>query len=130
MARPLASRLRIVLGVAALALGLTTACYTPSVPLPPPLVESMRFMAGPSDGTVILTSPAEPQIGAVRFSVFNQSKQVGVIVESAADGSFTTPPFPGVDGDSVEIYYESGSDTSARCTTLQIGASLIGADCP
>ena len=42
----LASRLRLALVVAALALGGATACYTPSVPLPPPLVQNMTFSSG------------------------------------------------------------------------------------
>jgi len=125
----IASRLRIALGVTALALGLCTACYTPSVPLPPPLVNAMTFDNGPTAGTVILRSPAQPQIGAVRFSVFNESQGVGVIVVSANDGSFTTPPFAGVDGDYIEISYSNGNDSAAQCTALHVGAVLLGATC-
>jgi hypothetical protein len=127
--RGIASRLRVALGALALALGVCTACYTPSVPLPPPLVENMTFQAGPTAGTVVLKSPAQAQIGAVRFSVFNESQGVGVIVVSANDGSFTTPPFAGADGDYVEISYARGTDSAAQCTTLHVGVALVGATC-
>ncbi len=127
--RGLASRLRIMLAALALAGGLATACYTPSVPLPPPLIENMQFGAGPASGQVVLTSPAQPQIGAVRFSVFNESQGVGVIIVSNNDGSFTTPAFSGNDGDYVRVYYERGTDTAERCTTLHVGAALTGASC-
>ncbi len=125
------SRLRIWLATAALGLGVATACNTPSVPLPPPLVENMTFDSGPSAGTVILKSPPQSGIGAVRFSVYNESQQVGVIVESAADGSFTTPPFPGADGDYMQLYYEdaTGVISQERCTTLHVATALIGSTC-
>lgn len=124
----LASRLRILVAAATVA-GLATACFTPSVPLPPPLIENMTFTPGTAAKSVVLSSPPEASIGAARFSVFNVSQGVGVIIESAADGSFTTPPFPGVEGDYIDIYYERGTDTSDRCTTLHVNAKLIGSSC-
>ena len=125
----LVSRLRIAFGALALALGLCAACYTPSVPLPPPLIENMQIAAGPTPGTVILTSPAEPQIGAARFSIFNESQGLGVIFISNSDGSFTSPPFSGNEGDYLQIAYGQGADAADRCTTLHIGGSLTGASC-
>jgi hypothetical protein len=124
----LASRLRILLGAATLALA-ATACYTPSVPLPPPLVENMQFTAGTTTGVVTLVSPAEPQIGAARFSIFNESQALGVIFISNSDGSFTSPPFPGNEGDYVRISYEKGDATADRCTALHVGGSLTGSTC-
>src|SRR5215471_7916659 len=114
----LVSRLRLALAVAALALGLTTACYTPSVPLPPPLVQNMTFTAGQTAGTVILTSPAQTQIGPARFSVFNVSQGMGVIFVANSDGSFTSPPFAGNEGDYISLSYEKGNDSAEICTTL------------
>ncbi|MDB4971433.1 MAG: hypothetical protein JWN44_7122 [Myxococcales bacterium] len=129
--RLVASRLRLVLAALALALGLTTACYTPSVPLPPPLVENMTFADGPAAGSVILKSPPQPAIGQARFSIYNVSQKTGVILESATDGSFTTAPFPGTDGDYVQIYYEdmAGGNAAQLCTTLHVAAALVGAAC-
>ena len=123
------SRLRIALGALALALGLCTACYTPSVPLPPPLVEQMTFTAGATAGTVVLSSTAQPQIGAQRFSVFNVSQGLGVIFVSNPDGSFTSPAFSGNDGDYIDISYDKDNESADRCTTLHIGAALVGASC-
>jgi hypothetical protein len=127
--RRLASRLRIALGATALALGLCTACYTPSVPLPPPLVENMNFTATSTSGTVVLHSPAQLQIGAARFSVFNVSQGVGVIFLSNNDGSFDSPPLAGADGDYIDIFYEKGTDTAERCTTLHVDSALTGSSC-
>ncbi|HWE31507.1 MAG TPA: hypothetical protein VHB97_26080 [Polyangia bacterium] len=123
------SRLRIALGAAALALGLCTACYTPSVPLPPPLVQNMQFTSAQAPGTVILTSPAEPQIGAARFSIFNVSQGTGVIFVANSDGSFTSPAFTGNEGDYVQISYDKGNDSAELCTTLHLAGSLTGATC-
>lgn len=126
----LASRLRIVLGTVLLALGLAgTACFTPSVPLPPPLIENMQFAAGTTPGTVTLTSPADAQIGAARFSIFNESQAIGVIFISNSDGSFTSPPFPGNEGDYVRASYEKGDANADRCTALHIAGSLTGSTC-
>jgi hypothetical protein len=125
----LVSHVRIVLGALALALGLCTACYTPSVPLPPPLVEQMVFTSAQTAGTVILSSPAQSQIGAARFSVYNVSQGMGVIFLSNADGSFTSPPLPGADGDYIDVSYEANNTSADRCTTLHLNAPLVGSDC-
>jgi len=122
------SRLRIVVAALALA-ALATACYTPSVPLPPPLVQNMQFTGGDVAGTVILTSPAQPQIGAARFSIFNVSRGTGVIFLANSDGSFTSPPFPGAEGDYVQISYDKDNESAELCTTLHLAGSLTGATC-
>jgi len=127
--RRLVSRLRLVVAAGALALGLATACYTPSVPLPPPLVQNMTFTAGQTAGTVVLASPAEPQIGAARFSIFNVSQGTGVIFLSNSDGSFTSPPFPGNEGDYIQIAYDKDNDSAELCTTLHLAGSLTGSTC-
>jgi len=126
MMRRLASRLRIVLAASALALGGASACYTPSVPLPPPLVENMTFTAGATTGTFTLSSPAEAQIGGAQFTVYNASRQMGVIFESAADGSFTSPELVGVDGDYIKVSYEKNMGSTSRCTTLHVTGTPIG----
>lgn len=126
----LVSRLRILLGATLLALGLAgAACYTPSVPLPPPLIENMQFTSGTTTGTVVLSSPPETQIGAARFSVFNESQAIGVIFVSNADGSFTSPPFPGAEGDYIRVSYEKGDQNADRCTALHVAGSLTGSTC-
>lgn len=127
MAR-LLSRLRIVVAAAALAL-VATACYTPSVPLPPPLVQNMQFASGAVADTVILSSPAQPQIGPARFSIFNVSRGTGVIFVANSDGSFTSPAFPGTEGDYIQISYDKDNESAELCTTLHLAGSLTGASC-
>jgi len=125
----LVSQVRILVAALALAGGLTTACYTPSVPLPPPLIEQMRFAASTTPGTVTMSSPAAAQFGSVRFSIFNVSQGMGVIFVANPDGSFTSPAFPGNDGDYIDLSYEQNNETTDRCTTLHVDATLVGADC-
>ncbi|HEY2747337.1 MAG TPA: hypothetical protein VGL86_22095 [Polyangia bacterium] len=125
----LVSHVRIAIGALALALGLCTACYTPSVPLPPPLVEQMSFTVSTTPGTVTLSSPPAAQFGSLRFSVFNVSQGMGVIFISNPDGSFTSPPFPGNDGDYIDISYDTNNESADRCTTLHVGVSPVGSDC-
>lgn len=128
------SRLRIGLLAALLLAAGGLACNTPSVPLPPPALDFISFQPASASGMVSLQG--QPVSGAsyanARFFVFNVTRKAGVITDAAADGSFTTDPFPGVTGDTVEIYYEpaDGGDRSASvCTTLQVGSALIGSDC-
>jgi hypothetical protein len=126
MMRRLASQLRIGLAAAVLA-WLATACLTPSVPLPPPLLGQMTFAAGATAGQVTLQSPPQANtIGAARFTVYNASKQMGVIFESASDGSFTSPPFPGSDGDYIQLSYDKTTGSGSRCTTLHLTGAPIG----
>jgi hypothetical protein len=54
---------------------------------------------------------------------------MGVIFVSNADGSFTSPPFPGKDGDYIDISYEKADASADRCTTLHLDAALVGSDC-
>lgn len=124
----LISRVRIALA-ALLVAAAATACYTPSVPLPPPLVENMQFVSGAVAGTVALSSPAQAQIGAARFSIFNVSRGTGVIFIANSDGSFTSPPFPGAEGDYVQISYDKDNDSAERCTTLHLSGPLLGSTC-
>jgi hypothetical protein len=125
----LLSHVRIIVAALALAGGLSVACNTPSVPLPPPLVENMSFTASTTPGRVTLSSPAAAQYGSLRFSIFNVSQGVGVIFISNADGSFTSPEFPGNDGDYIDIAYDLDDQSADRCTTLHVAAPLIGAAC-
>ena len=89
----------------------------------------MTFTSGQTAGTVVLSSPAQPQIGAARFSVFNVSQGMGVIFVANGDGSFTSPAFPGNEGDYISISYDKGNDSADRCTTLHLAGSLTGSTC-
>jgi hypothetical protein len=126
------SRLRIGFLATLLALAGGLACNTPSVPLPPPELDVISFQPASASDTVFLQSLAASRFANARFYVYNLTRNEGVISDAAADGSFTTDPFPGATGDTVEIYYDppgGGERSPSVCTTLQIGSALIGSDC-
>ena len=126
------SRLRIWLATAAIALGLATACNTPSVPLPPPLLDAISFADGGAPGMVVMQGAPSPRHANVRFYIFNRSRNDGVITGAAADGSFTTSPFAGSEGDLVQLYFDSpdGERSQDICTTLQLSGVLVSSSCP
>jgi hypothetical protein len=124
------SRLRILVATTLLALG-TFACVTPSVPLPPPLISSLSFATAPIAGYVVMKGDPTSRHANVRFYVYNLSKGDGAIAQAASDGSFTTDPFLGATGDTIQLYYQMpGGDLSETiCVTLQLTGSLVGNSC-
>jgi hypothetical protein len=123
------ARLRIM--VAALALvGVTLQCNTPSIPLPPPLLPALSF-ADATGGMVTMVGKPEAQHANTRFYVFNRSRGDGVITTAGADGAFTTSPFPGADGDTVQIYYDNADTTRSAeiCVALKLNAQLLSGPC-
>lgn len=132
--RTVLSALRLAVGLAAVAFGGVLACdATPNIPLPPPAVQVMSFQAGPDAGTFVLNGAPVSGQSSVRLYVFDEHTMDGAIADTNADGSFTTPPFQGTVGDTVEIYYDAhdGSRSSVTCTQLQLVpvGGLIGAFC-
>ena len=116
--------------VAASALIAIFACNTPSVPLPPPELPSLGFINA-GVGLVSLQGMPSMQHSGVRFYVFNQSRGDGVITTAAADGSFTTSPFAGTDGDAMQMYYDSteGERSQTVCVALHVGKPLLSVTC-
>lgn len=108
------------------------ACSTPSVPLPPPEVdpEVMSFAAS-TTGQYTLSSTALTEYQAAQFFIIEQKTGDGVIVTAAADGSFTTPPFAGAVGDTVDVYFvqPNGTQSSTACIPLDVGKPLVNT-CP
>src|SRR5437899_12918797 len=115
------SRLRIALASALLAFAGGLACNTPSVPLPPPAVASLSFQTTSTAGLVVLQGMPQPRHANARFYIFNRTQKDGVITVAASDGSFTTSPFAGSAGDSIQLYYDAlgGERSEELCTTLQ-----------
>jgi len=109
------------------------ACSTPSVPLPPPSVDTsaLRF-ASPQAGTVVLSGEARTTHADVRFFVFDQQSGDGVIATAAADGSFTTAPLTAAIGDVAEVYFQTpeGEPSEHTCVTVLVAQPLVGAACP
>lgn len=119
--------------ILAAALGVLGGCNTPSVPIPPPALEALRFQdAGAGPGLVVVTGAAHSTHANARFYVFNQSRGDGVIATAGADGAFTTSPFAGTDGDTVRLYFDDpqGQRSSEACVFLQLDAALISQRCP
>lgn len=119
-------RLRLLFALVGLAAG---GCNTPSVPLPPPDLPALSFQS-PAMGTVELVGkPSARHVDAL-FYVFNRSRGNGVIQQTGADGSFTTEPFAGSNGDQVQLHYEQGTRVSdvAQCT-IMVGMPLGSATC-
>ena len=109
------------------------ACSTPSVPIPPPLVDlaALTFdQAGP--GTVTLDGKADTQHQGGQFFVVDEASGDGVITRAAADGSFQTTPFAAASGDTVRITLETadGRMSDDYCVTLMIGVPATGDVCP
>jgi hypothetical protein len=133
MRAPLASRLRLAVAATLLALAGGIACTTPSVPLPPPLITSLSFQPATGAGAnmVVIQGMPTPRHANVRFYVFNRSNGDGVITKAGPDGAFTTSPFPGVAGDTVQLYYDTpGGDRSDNvCTTLAFNTPLVSSNC-
>jgi hypothetical protein len=105
-------------------------CNTPSVPLPPPDIGALRFQPAGTGLVSLQGAPSQRHAGA-RFYAYNQSRGDGVITTAAADGSFTTSPFAGSDGDTVQMYYDTpqGERSQDVCTTLRLNAGLIPSRC-
>ena len=105
---------------ALLAIGLAVlpGCVTPSIPLPPPVLEALQFHS-PSAGAIELQGAPAGEHANKRFTAFNETQNEGVIQETNADGSFVTAPFAGAAQDSVLIWYEDASGDRSdtyRCT--------------
>jgi hypothetical protein len=110
---------------------LLCGCTTPSVPLPPPELMSLTF-TGTTPGIVqIIGKPADRHADA-RFYVYDYDSGEGVITKAAGDGSFTSMPFAGNDGDQVQIYFDNrdGDRSQELCTTLQRDVGLLSTRCP
>ena len=123
-------RVRIWLGASALAA--IFACNTPSVPLPPPDLPALGFVdQGLGAGLAELQGKPDQQHIDARFYVYNRSRGDGVIVTAGADGSFTTSPFAGTDGDNVELYYDTpmGERSATSCVALHFNAPLLSVPC-
>jgi hypothetical protein len=114
-----------------LALCLLGGCNTPSVPLPPPDLPALTILTA-GTGLVSVQGRPDPRHARVRFYIFDEGAGDGVITPAAADGSFTSSPFAGMSGDTVQMYYDTpeGDRSEDVCTMLQINVGLISTACP
>jgi hypothetical protein len=112
-------------------IALLGGCTTPSVPLPPPELMALSF-TGNTPGIVQIVGKPTDRHADARFYVFDYDTGEGVITKAGADGSFTSMPFAGNDGDQVQIYFDDrdGGRSQELCTTLQRDVGLISTRCP
>ena len=106
-------------------------CTAPSVPLPPPELPALTF-TGTTPGVVQIVGKPSDRAADARFYVFDYDTGDGVITQAAHDGSFTSMPFNGNNGNTVQIYFDNkdGDRSQEVCTTLQLNVGLISMVCP
>ena len=134
----LAASLRALLLGAQLALApiatlVAAGCSVPSVPLPPPTVDTSALgFSAPAEGQAVLTGIPRVSHASARFFVYNLQTGDGVITTAAADGSFTTPAFAAKLGDVAQIHFEQtdGDKSETICVTVLFSQSLLGTGCP
>jgi len=114
---------------AGLVLGLA-ACFTPSVPIPPPEPEKMTFDVDLQAGTAQFTYEANASYGGAVVYVFNRDRGRGVIETARADGSVTTSaPFPAEELDEVVVTFELETQQASTCVVLHDGPSSSQYEC-
>ncbi len=112
----------------ALALALA-GCVVPSVPVPPPEPSAISFDLR-DDGTATMSADPDSRWANALVYVLNADVGEGIIVTSEPDGSVPeTPPFPGVDGDTIRIRYETDENVGSVCLFLHQGRSSDAAEC-
>jgi len=117
--------------------GALWACGPVYIPVPPPMIQA-AFTAETwtdADGTQhrLWTAEGTPRAEQARatFYLFNEQQNAGVIAVGAPDGTFTTPPLAGTEGDHISIYYRDtrGEYSATTCLLLTEMRPTAGA-CP
>lgn len=105
-------------------------CAVPSVPVPPPEPNAMIFELRDDSTATFRADATDSRWGSALVYVLNADVGMGVIVTAEPDGSVSeTPPFPGVDGDTMRIRYETNDNVGSRCVFLHQGRSSDAAEC-
>jgi len=104
----------IVVTVAALA-----GCVTPSIPIPPPDPQQMRFEIDATAGNATFEYPANGNYADAVVYVFNRTAGSGIITTARADGSVgPTDPFPATLDDEIAITFENDVQIVSTCVVL------------
>jgi hypothetical protein len=119
------ARLAAALGV----VSLVWACNAPFIPVQPPGEASFKsevFTDGEGAQHTLWTAsgPANGNAALARFFVFDVDRNAGVIAGANADGSYLAPPFEGMSGDHVHIFFETqqGERSPTACLLLSTGS--------
>lgn len=111
---------------------ITLGCSTPSVPLPPPTVDTTALtFSQKTPGQIAMVGIPRPSHANAVFYIFDQKSGDGVIATAASDGSFASPPFAFTVGGTAEIYFvqSDGIRSESTCVTIELSAPLFGATC-
>ncbi len=107
-----------------------SACFTPTVPIPPPSPTRMVFDIDTTGGTAVFTYDADASYSNAVVYVYNRDKGVGVITTAEADGSVAaTQPFAGDAGDNVVVTFELDSQLGLTCVVLAQGRLSAANEC-
>lgn len=100
----------------------SSACITPSIPIPPPEPTSMAFAIDAQAGEATFTYAAEPNYSGATVYVFNRTAGIGIIATARADGSVgPTAPFPAQVGDNVAVTFETDEASVSTCVVVRDG---------
>jgi hypothetical protein len=104
-------------------------CNTPTIPIPP--LHAPDF-SSPASGQWVARGAGDglaPE-GSEVF-IIDRATGAGVAARADATGGYTTPPFPGMTGDTVELLYRepTGELSPSICVTLAAGTPTAF-DCP
>ena len=116
-------------GAAAL-LTLIAACFTPSIPIPPPEPGLMTFTVDPgTPGEATFRYGPTPNYGDAVVYVFNRTQGRGIIDTARPDGSVgPTPAFPAADDDQIAVTFETTEQVVSSCVVFRSGTPT--AFCP
>jgi hypothetical protein len=110
-------------GVGAVLAGLlAAACVTPSIPIPPPSPELMRFEVDVDAGEATFAYPANDNYIDAIVYVFNRSEGRGIITTARGDGSVgPTEPIPAAYGQEIAVSFEiAASEFVSTCVVLTV----------
>jgi hypothetical protein len=128
------NKLRLRLARLALALGVAAACWAcnaPFIPIPPPGQTATFTSALVSDDAgaqrTVWIAHGPPVGGAAhwRVFVFDTNRMAGVIAETLDDGSYTSPPMDGDQGDRVEISFETPQDAVSQSVCFLLTTDVV-----
>jgi hypothetical protein len=105
------------------------ACFTPSIPIPPPEAARMTFSIDATAGAATFSYGPQDSYGGAIVYVYNRTQRRGVIDTARDDGSVgPTEPFPAKLNDQVSITFETPEQVVSTCVVIKDGTP--GSYCP
>lgn len=105
-------------------------CAAPSVPIPPPVPEQIRFDVDLTGGTARFEYEPRADYADAVVYVFNRDAGRGVITTADGDGRVApTEPFPATEGDEIVVSFELDAQIASVCVHLRDGQSSSSLEC-